>query len=237
MEEQQQPTYIKNRTKKQLLQGGVFKRPYIGLSGIIGAGKTEFAKQLSAYMDAKGYYEPVEKNPLLGLFYDDMEKHAFPLQIQLFLQRFSQGTDISFFNKHHNQAAIQDRTIFEDKIFLNLLKKMGHIHDEHFKIYEDLFSTFIDDISSPDLIIYLSVDAEVAFERVKERDRKMEKDGNISLEYLQSLKAEYEEFMKKFAEEKKIPILTLNWNKFRPIETVWEEEIEKSLDENYQTIY
>ena len=47
---------------------------FIGIAGIIGAGKSTLTKNLAEHMGYDAYNEPVEDNPYLNDFYSDMKK-------------------------------------------------------------------------------------------------------------------------------------------------------------------
>ena len=51
----------------------------IVLSGPIGAGKSSLTGILSKYLGTKPFYESVDDNPVLPLFYADPKKYAFLL--------------------------------------------------------------------------------------------------------------------------------------------------------------
>ena len=53
----------------------------ITVSGLIGVGKTTLSKELAEKLSYTILEEPVEDNPYLDLFYNDMKKYAFAIQI------------------------------------------------------------------------------------------------------------------------------------------------------------
>lgn len=67
---------------------------FIGISGVIGAGKTTLAEALAKKLGLPVHYEPVIDNIYLKDFYLDMEKYAFPLQVYLLNKRFKQQQQI-----------------------------------------------------------------------------------------------------------------------------------------------
>jgi deoxyadenosine kinase len=77
----------------------------LGISGIIGAGKTTLATHLGKVLDVPVYYEPVIDNEYLADFYADMKKYSFPLQIYLLNKRFRQHQQIIWQGK----GGVQDR--------------------------------------------------------------------------------------------------------------------------------
>ncbi|SUP52542.1 Deoxyguanosine kinase [Weissella viridescens] len=52
----------------------------IVLSGTIGAGKTSLTTMLAEHLGSNAYYESVDDNPILPLFYDDPKRYGFLLQ-------------------------------------------------------------------------------------------------------------------------------------------------------------
>jgi len=192
----------------------------IGVSGIIGVGKSTLTDSLGGHMDLKIFQEPVKTNEYLGKFYQDMNRYAFPMQVYLLNHRFRQYQQMIWENKN----CIQDRTIYEDVIFARLLNRSGIINDLDFKTYMQLFENMTSFIRHPDIVVFLDVEPEKAMERVNKRGRECEKD--ISLEYLVTLRDGYEEWLKDI--EGKVPIIRLDWNTYQDTEKV-AELIKKKL--------
>ena len=63
---------------------------FIGISGLIGAGKTTLAKALGKVLNLPVYYEPIIENEYLEDFYRDMKRYSFSFQIYLLNCRFRQ---------------------------------------------------------------------------------------------------------------------------------------------------
>ena len=82
--------------------------------GNIGSGKTTLTKLLSKRYGWKPNFEPVDNNPYLADYYEDMKRWSFNLQIYFLNKRFHDVVEIA----QNKETIIQDRTIFEDaKIF------------------------------------------------------------------------------------------------------------------------
>jgi len=192
----------------------------IGVSGIIGVGKSTLTDSLGGHMDLKIFQEPVKTNEYLGKFYQDMNRYAFPMQVYLLNHRFRQYQQMIWENKN----CVQDRTIYEDVIFARLLNRSGIINDLDFKTYMQLFENMTSFIRHPDIVVFLDVEPEKAMERINKRGRECEKD--ISLEYLVTLRDGYEEWLKDI--EGKVPIIRLDWNTYQDTEKV-AELIKKKL--------
>jgi len=159
----------------------------IGVSGIIGVGKSTLTKSLCKEFKADALYEPVETNLYLKKFYKDIKKYAFPMQVHLLNHRFSQHQQMVWSGNN----TVQDRTIYEDVIFAKMLYESGDMSELDFKTYCGLYHNMSNFLHRPDLIVYLDVEPEIALERIKQRSRGCE--INMPIEYLRKLKAGYEE--------------------------------------------
>ena len=179
----------------------------IGVSGIIGVGKSTLTENLGKAMGYKVLKEPVETNEYLDKFYKDMAKYSFPMQIYLLNHRFKQHQQMVW----SSENTIQDRTIYEDVIFAKMLKEDGLMEDLDFKTYCQLFNNMTNFLHRPDVIIYLDVEPEEALMRVKTRSRDCETD--LPIEYLRKLKKGYEEWLADL--RGRIPIIYLDWNTFQ----------------------
>ena len=179
----------------------------IGVSGIIGVGKSTLTENLGKAMGYKVLKEPVETNEYLDKFYKDMGKYSFPMQIYLLNHRFKQHQQMVW----SSENTIQDRTIYEDVIFAKMLKEDGLMEDLDFKTYCQLFNNMTNFLHRPDVIVYLDVEPEEALMRVKTRSRDCETD--LPIEYLRKLKKGYEEWLSDL--RGRIPIIHLDWNTFQ----------------------
>jgi len=178
----------------------------VGVSGIIGVGKSTLTESLGKIMGWDIVKEPVESNEYLDHFYKDMSKYSFPMQVYLLNHRFRQHQQMVWANR----SMIQDRTIYEDVIFAKMLHDGGLMEDLDFHTYVQLFNNMTNFLHRPDLIIYLDVDPKEALRRVRERSRSCEE--KMSLEYLTELRAGYEEWLRDV--EGRIPVLRLDWNTY-----------------------
>ncbi|KAL9655451.1 hypothetical protein ABK040_016864 [Willaertia magna] len=182
---------------------------------MIGAGKSTLAKALGERLGINVYYEPVIDNEYLADFYSDMKTYSFRLQVYLLNKRFEQHQKIIW----SANGGIQDRTIYEDTIFAKMLMESGMIEKRDYETYVSLFRNMSKFMKHNTMIIHLDVTPEQSLERIKKRNRDMEK--TISLEYLQNLYKGYEDWLEKIS--KIIPVIKVNWNEFRSLEDVIEE--------------
>ena len=187
---------------------------FIGIAGLIGAGKSTLATALGRHMGLDVYYEPVEDNEYLADFYRDTARYSFATQIYLLNRRFQQHQEIIW----RGRPAIQDRTIYEDAIFAKMLSETGLMEPRDFRTYVQLFKHMSNFMCKPSAIIYLDVKPERSMERIKERARGVE--TGISLEYLQALYNEYENFVQDIS--RRVPTIRVSWDQYRDVEEMAE---------------
>ena len=145
---------------------------HIAIAGNIGSGKTTLTKMLAKHYDWKPLFEPVDYNPYLEDFYQDMSRWSFNLQIYFLNKRFKDVVSIS----RTEDAIIQDRTIFEDaKIFAPNLHRMGMMSDRDFDNYTDLFELMMSLVELPDLMIYIRSSIPNLVSQIEKRGRDFEK--------------------------------------------------------------
>ena len=199
-------------------------KPFIGIAGIIGVGKSTLTEKLGQSLGLPVYKEPVAENPFLESFYKDMPRWGFPMQVYLLNARFKQHQEIIW----RSDGAVQDRTIYEDTIFAQMLYEDGHMTKKEHQTYVELFCNMTKFLQRPDLIIYLDASPEDALKRIQKRSRSVE--NGLPLEYLQSLKKGYD----RFVDDMKyvLNIRVVNWEKF--IET---KDLIKDLELGRETTY
>mgnify|MGYP000394769600 CR=1 FL=1 len=155
------------------------ERVFIGISGLIGAGKTTLAKALAERLGLPVYYEPVADNVYLADYYKDMKKYAFGLQVYLLNRRFKQHQQIVW----AGQGGVQDRTIYEDAVFAKMLCRAGHLEKRDYQTYISLFNNMSNFMKKPNIIVHLDVSPEESLRRVHMRSRGCE--SGMTLEFLE----------------------------------------------------
>ena len=194
---------------------------FIGISGIIGAGKSILAQDLAERLGYEAFNEPVKDNPYLEDFYADMNRWGAMMQIHLLFRRFEQHQQIVWNSK---KGAVQDRTIYEDSIFARMLHEAGFIDRRDYETYVGHFNIMKRYLVYPDLLLYLRVDPETSLRRIAERGRKAE--VGITLEYMQKLHEGYEEFIEEM--NRYTQVLILNWNQYLKMDEVVERISKKT---------
>uniref|UniRef100_A0A832ML36 Deoxynucleoside kinase n=1 Tax=Eiseniibacteriota bacterium TaxID=2212470 RepID=A0A832ML36_UNCEI len=165
---------------------------FLAIAGNIGVGKTELTNRLSSELGWAAYYEPVIHNPYLDLFYADMPRWSFHLQIYFLSERFKAQVEIG----SSPLPFIQDRTIYEDaEIFARTLHEQGSMTDVDYRNYVSLFHVLTGYLRPPDLIVYLKASPETLMARIARRGRESER--NITLEYITRLNRAYDDWMRR----------------------------------------
>ncbi len=185
-------------------------KPFIGVAGNIGVGKTTFTKLVSQKMNLSPYYESVSDNPYLSDFYGDMKRWSFNLQIYFLQHRFRHHLEIM----NLNAGVIQDRTIYEDtEIFAYNLYDMKIMSKRDWQTYNDLFNNMIKFLKKPDLIIYLKASTDTLINRIKTRNRDYEKD--IDETYLHRLNIYYKNWFDQIEDFNVLVVDTNDFNIFK----------------------
>ena len=164
---------------------------HIAVAGNIGSGKTTLTRMLAKRYGWTPRYEPVDVNPYLADFYEDMNRWSFNLQVYFLNKRFRDVVEIS----KTQDTIIQDRTIFEDaRIFAPNLHEQGYMSDRDFSNYSELFDLMMSLVGLPDLMIYIRSSIPNLIAQISKRGRDFEQ--SIRIDYLTGLNNRYEEWIK-----------------------------------------
>jgi len=172
----------------------------IVVGGMISLGKTSMSELLGKELGSEVFYENVDNNDILPLFYqaseEEQEKYRYPFLLQLdFLNnRFS---DIK--NALHHKHNVIDRSIYEDWYFAKVNTELGNISQTEFLIYEKLLSNMMRELEelpkkSPDLMVYIKGSFETVMYRIGLRGREFEQDEAL-VEYYRKLWAGYDDWV------------------------------------------
>ncbi|WP_165209934.1 deoxynucleoside kinase [Streptococcus tangpeifui] len=180
----------------------------IVLAGTIGAGKSSLAASLGEHLGTQVFYEAVDNNPVLDLYYQDPKKYAFLLQIFFLNKRFQ-----SIKEAYKADNNILDRSIFEDELFLTLNYKNGNVTKTELDIYKELLANMLEELEgmpkkSPDLLVYIDVSFDKMLERISKRGRSFEQiaDNPELYEYYQQVHGEYPDWYENYSVSPKIRI-------------------------------
>lgn len=172
----------------------------IVIGGAIGAGKSSLAKLIGARLNSEVFYESVDDNPILPLFYTASEEEIQSKRYPFLLQLYFLDTRFKSIKKAlSNNNNVLDRSIYEDWYFAKVNKDLGRISDLEFDMYERLLNNMLEEIEgmpkkSPDLMIYLKGSFETTINRIKSRGRDYELDESL-VDYYRTLWNGYDDWL------------------------------------------
>ena len=164
----------------------------IVVGGMIGLGKSSVSKVLGEHFNSEVFYESVDDNPLLPLFYseseEEIQKKRYPFLLQLYFlnTRFKSIKEALYADNN-----VLDRSIYEDWYFAKKNMELGRISELEMKIYEDLLENMMEELKeipkkALDLMVYLKGSFDTVINRIKLRGREFEVDDSL-MEYYKFL--------------------------------------------------
>ena len=163
---------------------------HIAISGNIGSGKTTLTTLLAKHYGWTPKFESVAENPYLDVFYKDMKRWSFNLEVFFLKERFKDVLAIA----QSTTPIVQDRSIFEGvHIFSANNKDMGNLDERDFDTYMELFAIMTSLVKLPDLLVYLRSSVPHLIENIRRRGRDYEQ--SIPIAYLENLNQRYEQFI------------------------------------------
>jgi deoxyadenosine/deoxycytidine kinase len=166
--------------------GHALSGAFIGIGGLIGAGKSTLAGELGKRLQLDVHFGPSIDDELRDVLLSEPERHSFAVQVDLLNQRFKQHQEISW----SGRGGVQDRTLLEDLAYTRVLYGQGVLTRREHGIYMDLYHSMSRAMARPDLLVFLEVLPETAKERIvgRMRGRQVE----VSLAFLEALHDCYE---------------------------------------------
>ncbi len=192
------------------------------LEGNIGAGKSTFLRLVGKHIpDVKASVEPINSwqptvygQSLLTNFYENPRRWAYTFELLTMICRvqdhLKEQQDTQF-------TKIIERSIYSGYYcFARNSFAQGFLSDIEWHHYEQWFSFLIPHKCQPPRgFIYLRVSPEIAFDRIKKRNRHAEK--TLSFAYLKQIHKRHEMFLIKkegiLPHLKRVPVLVLDCNK------------------------
>ncbi|WP_438977184.1 2-amino-4-hydroxy-6-hydroxymethyldihydropteridine diphosphokinase [Polaribacter sp.] len=164
------------------------KYNYIAIEGNIGAGKTSLAKMMSDEFNAKIILERFADNPFLPKFYEDKDRFAFPLEMSFLADRYQQLSDDLAQLDLFKNFIVSDYYIFKSLIFAQIT-----LQKDEYALYRRMFDLMYNEITKPDLYVYLYQNTDRLLQNIKKRGRDYEQ--NIEASYLQKIHDGYKNFI------------------------------------------
>ncbi|MBU7314678.1 deoxynucleoside kinase [Paenibacillus oleatilyticus] len=187
----------------------------IVVGGMIGLGKTSVAELLGRELGSEVFYESVDDNPILPLFYtaskEEIEKHRYPFLLQLY---FLDSRFKSIKRALRSNRNVLDRSIYEDWYFAKVNRELGRINDLEFQVYENLANNMLEELEelpkkAPDLMVYLKGSFETVLRRISLRGRDFEQDESL-VEYYRYLWKGYDEWLMKYYNQSDVLIVDMD---------------------------
>lgn len=216
----------------------------IVVGGMIGLGKSSVAEILGNHFNSEVFYESVDDNPILPLFYSESEeeilKNRYPFLLQLYFlnTRFK-----SIKEALYNDNNVLDRSIYEDWYFAKKNMELGRISELEMNTYEGLLENMLEELKelpkkAPDIMVYLKGTFETVMKRINLRGRDFEVDENLK-EYYHFLWEDYDNWVNNHYNASEVLIIDMDTmdvvnneaDKHKLIEMV-EEKLKKVRNKN-----
>lgn len=219
----------------------------IGIEANIGVGKSSLAEILSNKMGTQWFPEPVDDNPYLTKYYDDMNMYGFIMQMYLLGTRY-RNMKRAMLSKN----SIEDRTLEGDKIFAKVNYLQGTMNKDQLDVYNNLSEVMLEEIEGMprkayDLIIFLDTDIDDMINKIKLRGREYELSDDL-ITYYKMLLEQYSQWAKEYnrgpmlkidvrgmdfvnnASDQKY-VLTKVYNKMKELELITQEQYTNLMSE------
>lgn len=175
----------------------------IVIGGMIGLGKTTLGEYIACEFDAKMYYESVDDNPILPLYYTASEaesmakRYPFLLQLYFLNSRYQALKDASL--NAQTGVSVIDRSIYEDWYFAKINYDLGRMSELEFSIYKHLLDNMMEELATvpkkaPDLMVYIKGSFESVISRITNRGRAFEIDADL-MDYYKLLWEGYDDWL------------------------------------------
>ena len=187
----------------------------IVVGGMIGLGKSSVAEILGNHFNSDVFYESVDDNPILPLFYseteEEIQKRRYPFLLQLyFLNTRFKSIKEALVNNNN----VLDRSIYEDWYFAKKNMELGRINELEMKIYEDLLHNMLEELEelpkkAPDVMVYLKGSFETVLNRIALRGREFEIDESLK-EYYHFLWKDYDNWVQNYYNASEVLIIDMD---------------------------
>ena len=162
---------------------------YLVIEGNIGAGKTSLARKIADDTNSKLILEQFAENPFLPKFYKEPDRYAFPVELAFLADRYQQlKTEIA------PRDLFQTKTVSDYYFIKSLIFSKNTLKDDEYKLYKQLFDIIQQQLTIPDLYVYLHVNTDNLLRNIKKRGRDYETE--IEQNYLDMIQNGYFEFIK-----------------------------------------
>ncbi len=197
--------------------------PFIAIEGNIGSGKTTLSEMLAEEFQCKLVLEQFSDNPFLPKFYEQPERHAFPLELFFMAERYQQLGVLREGDLFSNQM-IADYFLMKSKLFAQ-----NNLKEDELLLFNRLSDIALQSLLKPDLLVYLHSDVSRLQQNILKRGRGYEQ--NISKNYLTQIQNRYFDY---FRQQQDYPVLILDVTQVNFVEdTIVYQKIVGLLDKSY----
>lgn len=203
----------------------------ITIGAMIGAGKSSLAKLVGEHFGTEVFYESVDDNPILPLFYTASDKEIQEKRYPFLLQLWFLNTRFKSIKKALvDNNNVLDRSIYEDWYFAKVNKDLGRISELEFHMYEGLLENMLEELDelpkkAPDLMVYLTGSFETILDRIRKRGRGYELDESL-VSYYRTLWEGYDDWVE--THYKASEVLTINIDEYDYVNN--EDDAKKVLE-------
>lgn len=187
----------------------------IVVGGMIGLGKSSVAEIVGEHFNSEVFYESVDDNPILPLFYseteEEIQKRRYPFLLQLYFlnTRFKSIKEALIHNDN-----VLDRSIYEDWYFAKKNMELGRITKLEMSIYENLLENMMAELEelpkkAPDVMLYLKGSFETVLNRINLRGREFEIDDSLK-EYYHFLWKDYDAWVENHYKASQVLIVDMD---------------------------
>src|SRR5688572_5070277 len=162
---------------------------FITIEGNIGAGKTTLASLLSRHFNARLILEEFADNPFLPKFYENPAQYAFPLELFFMAERFKQQKEFLQQKDMFQTVTISDYLFTKCLLFAKVT-----LPDDEFRLYQRLFDIINQQLTKPDILIYLHSPVSRLQANIRKRNRSYEQ--KIPDEYLFNIQETYTHYIR-----------------------------------------
>ena len=162
---------------------------FVTIEGNIGAGKTTLAQLLAKKLNARLILEEFADNPFLAKFYENPSQYAFPVELFFMAERYKQQKELV------NQQDLFQTITISDYLFTKcLLFAKVNLPDDEFRLYQRLLEIIHQQLTQPDLLIYLHSPVNKLQENIRKRNRPYEQ--KIPNDYLYNIQETYTHYIR-----------------------------------------
>lgn len=202
--------------------------PFIAVEGPIGVGKTSLSNRIAKHFGYDLLKEIVDENPFLNKFYEDIDEWSFQTEMFFLCNRYKQLKDIK-----KNSINAKKEVVADYHVFKNLIFAQRTLQPSEYKKYEQIYEILIEDMVTPNIVIYLDATVDTLMKRIAMRGREFE--HMIKRDYMEQLVADYHVFIDRFEQENpQIPVLRINGDAYDFVNNEYDlqkilQQVEESL--------